>query len=109
MGPGCRRSWSRAPSLWARLIANDDLTKYDPIDEVAAYAGRHIAFVHGALDKVLPASMATELHDTAAAAGAITPDAWIVPDAGHTQGIYYDPAGYEQHLVSFFTTALGAQ
>ena len=49
------------------------------------------------------------LHDTAAAAGAITPDAWIVPEAGHTQGIYYDPAGYEQHLVSFFTTALGAQ
>ena len=44
--------------VWARLIANDDLTKYDPIDEVAAYAGRHIAFVHGALDKVLPASMA---------------------------------------------------
>ena len=24
--------------VWARLIANDDLTKYDPIDEVAAYA-----------------------------------------------------------------------
>ena len=94
--------------VWARLIANDDLTKYDPIDEVAAYGGRHIAFVHGALDKVLPSSMAIELHDAAAAAGAVTPDAWIVPDAGHTQGIYYDPTGYEQRLVSFFTTALGA-
>jgi uncharacterized protein len=94
--------------VWAKLIANDDLTKYDPIDEVAAYGGRHIAFVHGALDKVLPSSMAIELHDAAAAAGAITPDAWIVPGAGHTQGIYYDPTGYEQRLVSFFTTALGA-
>jgi dipeptidyl aminopeptidase/acylaminoacyl peptidase len=94
--------------IWAKLIANDDLTKFDPIDEVAAYGGRHIAFVHGALDKVLPSSMAIELHDAAVAAGAITPDAWIVPNAGHTQGIYYDPTGYEQRLLSFFTTALGA-
>ncbi len=93
---------------WAKLIANDDLTRFNPIDEVAAYDGRQIAFVHGEKDKVLPASMAVELHDAAAAAGAITPEAWIVPDAGHTQGIYYDPAGYEQRLVSFFTAALGA-
>ena len=42
------------------------------------------------------------------AAGATTPDAWIVPGAGHTQGIYVDPAGYEPRLVAFFTTALGA-
>jgi uncharacterized protein len=94
---------------WAKVIANDDLTRFNPVDEVAAYDGRQIAFVHGEKDKVLPASMAVELHDAAAAAGAITPEAWIVPDAGHTQGIYYDPAGYEQRLVSFFTAALGAR
>lgn len=94
--------------LWAHIIAGDDLTKFDPIDQVAAYTGRSIAFVHGADDAVLPASMATELHSAAVAAGASTPDAWIVPGAGHTQGIYVDPAGYEQRLVSFFTTALGA-
>ena len=57
---------------------------------------------------MLPATMAIELHDTAVAAGATTPDAWIVPDAGHTQGIYVDPAGYEQRLVAFFGGALGA-
>ena len=94
--------------VWARIIAGDDLTKFDPIDQVAAYTGRDIAFVHGADDAVLPATMATELHGAAVAAGARTPDAWIVPGAGHTQGIYVDPAGYEQRLVEFFTTALGA-
>jgi dienelactone hydrolase len=107
-GSGLSRVLVPGAVIWARIIANDDITKYDPITEVAAYGGRHIAFVHGEKDKVLPASMSIELHDAALAAGAITPDAWIVPKAGHTQGIYYDPDGYEQRLVSFFTTALGA-
>jgi len=94
--------------VWARVIAGDDLTKFDPIDQVGKYGGRAIAFVHGEDDVVLPASMATELHDAAVSAGARTPDAWIVPGARHTQGIYVDPAGYEQRLVSFFGSALGA-
>ena len=94
--------------LWARIIAGDDLTRFDPIEQVDAYAGRSIAFVHGAEDQVLPAAMAIELHDRAVAAGAKTPDAWIVPAAMHTQGIYLDPAGYERRMVGFFGTALGA-
>ncbi len=94
--------------LWARIIANDDLTRFDPIDQVDAYTGRSIAFVHGADDVVLPATMANELHDRAVAAGATTPDAWVVPVAGHTQGIYVDPAGYESRLIEFLTGALGA-
>jgi fermentation-respiration switch protein FrsA (DUF1100 family) len=93
--------------LWARLIAGDDLVKFDAIDEVAEYADRHIAFVHGAVDPVLPARYATELHDAAAAAGAVTPDAWIVPEAGHTEGVYVNPDGYERRLVEFFSSALG--
>jgi pimeloyl-ACP methyl ester carboxylesterase len=93
--------------VWAKLIAGDDLLRFDAIDEVARYGGRSIAFVHGAEDAVLPARYATELHDAAAAAGAITPDAWIVPGAGHTQAIFVDPAGYERRIVAFFTAALG--
>jgi hypothetical protein len=52
--------------------------------------------------------MSVELHDRAAAAGATTPDAWIVPDARHTEAVFRDPAGYERRLVAFFTMALGA-
>lgn len=93
--------------FWARIVAGDELGKYDPISELDAYTGRSIAFAHGALDTVLPASMSTELHDRAVTAGATTPDAWIVPDAGHTEAVFKDPAGYEQRLVAFFTAALG--
>jgi dienelactone hydrolase len=93
--------------LWARVLAGDDLTKFDAIDEVAKDMGRHIAFVHGAADQVLPARYATELRDAAAEAGALTPDAWIIPQAGHTEGVYVDPDGYARRLVDFFTGALG--
>ena len=92
---------------WARIVAGDELGKYDPITEVDAYAGRSIAFAHGGLDQVLPASMSTELHDRAVTAGAMTPDAWIVADAGHTEAVFKDPTGYEQRLIAFFTAALG--
>jgi fermentation-respiration switch protein FrsA (DUF1100 family) len=94
--------------VWARVLANDELGTFDPIDEVAAYGGRSIAFVHGALDGVLPASMTQELHDAAVATGATTPDAWIVADAGHTEAVFKDPQGYDQRLIAFFTAALGA-
>jgi uncharacterized protein len=93
--------------MWARVVSGDDLTKFSPIEEVTHYASRHLAFVHGEMDRVLPPSMSVELHDAAAAAGATSPDAWIVPGAGHTQGIYYDPAGYEQRLAAFFDAAIG--
>jgi hypothetical protein len=93
--------------LWARVLANDELGKFDPIAEVDAYGGRSIAFVHGALDRVLPASMSGELHERAVGAGATSPDAWVVPNAGHTEAVFKDPAGYEQRLVAFFDEALG--
>ncbi len=94
--------------LWARIIAGDDLTKFNPIEQVDAYAGRSIAFVHGADDPVLPATMATELYDRAVVAGAKATAPWIVPGAGHTEAVYVAPAEYETRLVAFFTTALGA-
>ena len=93
--------------LWARILAGDDLVKFNPIEQVDAYRGRAIAFVHGAMDPALPARFATELRDRAIAAGATSPDAWVIPNAAHTEGVYNDPAGYERRLVSFFGAALG--
>jgi len=95
--------------LWARILAGDDLTRYNPIDEVARYTGRSVAFVHGELDPVLPASMATELHAVAVDAGAITPDPWIVADAGHTEAVFHEPDEYDRRLVAFFSAALDAR
>jgi alpha/beta superfamily hydrolase len=93
---------------WARIIAGDDLTKLNPIDEVANYGGRAIAFVQGGRDVVLPPAMAQEMHAAAVVAGATTPDLWVVPAAGHTEAVFYEPAEYEERIVEFFTAALGA-
>lgn len=93
--------------VWAKIIAGDDLTRFDPIREVASYAGRDIAFVHGATDEILPAQMSRDLRAAAVAAGAVSPEAWIVPDAGHTREVYEAPAAYATHLTDFFDQALG--
>jgi fermentation-respiration switch protein FrsA (DUF1100 family) len=93
--------------LWARVIAGDDLLRFDPIKEVEQYAGRAIAFVHGGSDAVLPARMSVDLQAAAAAAGAISPEAWIVSGATHTQEIYVVPDEYRDRLVGFFGGALG--
>ncbi len=93
--------------LWARVVAGDDLTKFNPIDEVDHDGGRSITFVHGRDDAALPASMAGELHDRAVAAGATSPDAWLVAGAGHTKGVHVVPAEYETRLVRFFDGAIG--
>jgi fermentation-respiration switch protein FrsA (DUF1100 family) len=78
------------------------------VEQVDAYAGRHLAFVHGADDTVLPARYAAELHDRAVAAGADSPEAWVVPGAGHSRAVYVDPSGYARRLVEFFSSSLGA-
>jgi dipeptidyl aminopeptidase/acylaminoacyl peptidase len=95
--------------LWARIIAGDDLTAKNPIEEVDRYGGRSIAFVHGERDPVLPATMANELHDRAAGAGATSPEPWIVPGAGHTQGVLVAPDEYETRLIRFFDQAIGGE
>jgi dipeptidyl aminopeptidase/acylaminoacyl peptidase len=95
--------------VWARVIAGDDLTKYNPIDEVRRYTGRSLAFVHGERDPVLPASMAAELDAAAVAGGAVTPEPWVVAGAGHTEAVFYEPAEYERRLVACFTAALEAR
>ena len=93
--------------VWARALSGDDLVRYSPIDELRAYAGRPIAFVQGELDAVLPPAMAREMHDAAVAAGALTPEPWIVPNAKHSEAVFNDPAGYESRLVAFFRAAIG--
>jgi dipeptidyl aminopeptidase/acylaminoacyl peptidase len=93
--------------LWARLIAGDDITRFDAIEQVEAYDGRSIAFVHGEDDSVLPPAYATELRERAVAAGATSPEAWIVPGAGHTEAVYVQAERYARRLVAFFSAALG--
>src|SRR5215218_6866654 len=93
--------------VWARIIAGDDLTRYDPVDEVGRYADRWIAFVQGEEDRVLPPAMAEAMHEAAVAAGARTAPLWVAPGAGHGEALFFEPDAYERRLVDFFTDALG--
>jgi fermentation-respiration switch protein FrsA (DUF1100 family) len=93
--------------LWARVLAGDDIVRFDALESIDAYGGRSVAFVHGEDDPVLPASYATDLRDRAVAAGATSPEAWIVPGAGHTEAVYVAPDDYARRVVEFFTAALG--
>lgn len=95
-------------ALWARALTGDDILRFDPIDELARYGGRSIAFVHGGADATLPAAWATELHDAALRAGASSPAVWIVPAAGHTEAIYLETAEYETRLTGFFDGVVGS-
>ena len=94
-------------ALVARVVAGDDILRFDPVEELARLGGRSIAFVHGAADATLPAAWATELRDAAVSAGATSPAVWVVPAAGHTEAIYLATAEYEARLVSFFDGTIG--
>lgn len=96
-----------ATALWARIVAGDDILRFDPVDEVARLGGRSIAFVHGEADATLPVAWATDLHDAAVGAGARSPAVWVVPSAGHTEAIYLATAEYETRLAGFFDAAIG--
>ncbi|MEW6223935.1 MAG: alpha/beta hydrolase [Chloroflexota bacterium] len=94
--------------LMARLVAGDDLAARSPLAEMARYAGRPLAIVHGAADDFLPWRFATELRAAAEAGGVDLREHWIVPGAGHARSVVEEPAAYERRLVAFFTGALGA-
>ena len=107
--PGSSRILVPGAMLWARVIAGDDLTKFNPIDEVDA--------LRRPVDRLRARRAATRCSrrrwrrsctTAAVAAGATTPDAWIVPAPATPRPCSTRPGEYEQRLVDFFTAALGA-
>ena len=94
--------------LMARLVAGDDLEARSPLAEMARYAGRPFAIVHGAADDFLPWRFATELRAAAEAGDVDLREYWIVPQAGHARSVVEEPGAYERRLVAFFAGALGA-
>ncbi|MCU0483425.1 MAG: prolyl oligopeptidase family serine peptidase [Chloroflexi bacterium] len=93
--------------LWARVVAGDDLTAKDPLRSVEAIGSRPLAIVHGEADRRANVHHA---RDLAAVHARFIPgyEAWIVPGATHVQAAFAAPVDYEQRLVDFFATNLGA-
>jgi len=89
-----------------RIIGGDDLGALSPDEELSRLAGRPYAITHGDQDGTVMLHHARDNATIATAAG--TPvEPWIIAGAGHTGGIFMEPAEYEARLVRFFESALG--
>jgi dipeptidyl aminopeptidase/acylaminoacyl peptidase len=92
--------------LVGRVIAGDDLTAYNPVEEIAKANGRAVFIVHGANDERLSPRYAGELAAAVREAGGSV-EPWIVPGAGHTEAPTVVPDEYAARLAAFFGGALG--
>ena len=90
-----------------RIVANDDFTAFSPLEEIGQANGRPVFITHGDADERLSVRYATALAERVRATGG-TVEPWIVPGSGHTEAIALHPDEYNQRLVGFFTSALGA-
>jgi fermentation-respiration switch protein FrsA (DUF1100 family) len=89
----------------ARILAGDDLTSPNTLDEVARSGGRPLFVTHGDGDRRISVRFAGQIAAAARAAGAQV-DPWIVHGADHVQAIALEPAEYERRLVEFFERTL---
>lgn len=91
--------------LAARLLAGDDLTSPNTLDEVTKSGGRPLFVTHGDADARISVRFAGQIAAAARAAGGQV-DPWIVHGADHVQGIAIEPAEYERRLIEFFERTL---
>lgn len=70
----------------------------DPVRVVGKIAPRPLLIIHGPHDPYIPL---TEVERLFAAAGE-PKELWVIPEAGHTQGLALRPAEYEAKVIGFF-------
>jgi fermentation-respiration switch protein FrsA (DUF1100 family) len=102
---GYPRLLAPAAVLVARLVSGDDLASHTVTGELANLGGRRLFITHGADDQATYVAHATDLDEAARSAGVVT-DLWIVPEAGHTDAMFLQPAEYEERMAGFFGPAL---
>ena len=91
--------------LAARILAGDDLTSPNTLDEIARSGARALYVTHGDADRRISVRFADQIVAAARGAGAQV-DPWIIPGARHIEGIALEPAEYERRLVEFFERTL---
>ena len=78
-----------------------------PVDVVASIAPRPLFFIQGTADTVVPPWNMRQLAAAASAAPHAHVQSWLVPGAEHIQSYHVMGTVYVNHLVAFFTAALG--
>ncbi|MBQ9086808.1 MAG: alpha/beta hydrolase [Clostridia bacterium] len=88
-------------NIWSRILAGFD---YWQVSCQQALQGNRlpILMIHGENDRFVPTEMSRRISR-------LFPDQiclWTVPEAPHSQSIYYDPDGYRSQLLSFLDTVM---
>jgi fermentation-respiration switch protein FrsA (DUF1100 family) len=104
---GYPRLLAPAATLVARLVSGDDLASHTVLGELSRMRGRRLFIAHGLEDRATYVTHARAIERAAMEAGVGT-ETWLVPDAGHTDAMFLDPAAYEHRLAGFFGDALGS-
>jgi uncharacterized protein len=92
----------------ARALYGIDFYQVKPGDIVASLAPRPLLFIQGSADTYNPPSNLNVLVRDAKAAPNANVQSWLVPGAAHAQAYHVEGAAYVDHLVSFYTAALGS-
>lgn len=88
-------------------VTGSEFALRDPVDAMAARAGRPVALSIGTTDDRIALH---HVRDLAAAASREGPEVvpWILPGVGHSEAVLFAPALFEARLVAFYTGAIGA-
>ncbi len=93
--------------LMGKVISNRDVTAKSPLAAIAKLNGRPLFITHGTADTRLSVQYAYDLVAAAQADGQ-TIEPWIVEGSKHIGAMFDHTTDYEQKLVTFFKTSLGA-
>ena len=92
--------------LMARWVGGVDLLAHSPQEAITRAAGRPIFDVHGTADRLINIHHSQDLVQLAAQTGANLTTWFPEGIDHHPAAIYHLPADYDQHLASFFQSAL---
>jgi len=101
------RQWgplSELPALWALHRYRGEVADISPAEAVHQLAPRAVLVLGGERDAMVPPRTCQQLF----AAAREPKELWIVPGAGHAGFAGVAPRAFAQHLVGFFSRALGA-
>lgn len=94
--------------LATRLLYGIDFYAVRPADVVARIAPRPILFIQGSADTIVPPVNLSLLATAASLGSGARVQTWLVRGAGHIESFRVMGAIYLEHVVNFFTRALGA-
>ena len=82
-----------------RIKENWRMREYSVLDAMAVNTHTPILFIHGDADRLVPCDMSVESFQACRA----PKELFVVRGAGHGLAYVTDPAGYEQHVLDFFS------